>query len=135
MKIKNPLAHSSVCFEKNLFQELGCYNESLKVSQDYDLWSKFIYSQKNIYHHINKPLVTINLGKNSISRKYSNTQKINSVLISLKNNFYDILPYNNYENKNLIINNILNLEDNYFIEIKNKLLAIMYCYLNEKKIN
>ena len=51
-----------------------------------------------------------------------------------KNNFYDILPYNNYENKNLIINNILNLEDNYFIEIKNKLLAIMYCYLTEKKL-
>ena len=135
LKIKNPLAHSSVCFEKNLFQKLGCYNESLKVSQDYDLWSKFIYSQKNIYHHINKPLVTINLGKNSISRKYSNTQKINSVLISLKNNFYDILSYNNYENKNLIINNILNLEDNYFIEIKNKLLALMYCYLTKKKIN
>ena len=45
------------------------------------------------------------------------------------------MPYNNYENKNLIINNILNLEDNYFIEIKNKLLAIMYCYLTEKKIN
>ena len=30
---------------------------------------------------------------------------------------------------------IIIIEDNYFIEIKNKLLAIMYCYLTEKKIN
>ncbi len=134
LKIKNPLAHSTVCFEKNLFVKLGCYNETLKVSQDYELWSKFIYSQENIYFHINKPLVTINLDKNSISKKYSNVQKLNSVLISLKNNFYDILPYNNYENKSQIINNILNLDDKYFIDVKNKLIGLMYCYLIDKKI-
>ena len=33
-----------------------------------------------------------------------------------------------------IINNILNLDDKYFIDVKNKLIGLMYCYLIDKKI-
>ncbi len=133
LKFKNPFAHSSICFNRAFFIKAGLYNETLKVSQDYELWSRFIRLQKNSYFHIKKILVTININDSTISRRFSKNQKINSVLIALQNNFLDSLKYTNFEKPKFIINNILKLESQLFKNQKSMLNALLFCYLYDYK--
>ena len=132
LKIKNPFAHSTVCFEKKLFFKLGCYNETLKVSQDYELWSRFINNDQNSFYYLNKSLVTISINKNSISKRFSKYQKINSILIALKNNHVESLLYNNYSNGDQMINTILGFKSKQFKTIQNTLYSLLFCYSYEK---
>ena len=60
------------------------YNESLIVSQDYELWCRIIANYQNYHHHITESLVTIRINNESISKKNSTIQRLNSILISLK---------------------------------------------------
>lgn len=41
-KWRCPMNHMSVCYKKTIIQEVGGYNENMKRSQDYALWSKLI---------------------------------------------------------------------------------------------
>ena len=129
LKFKNPIAHSSVCFEKNLFLTLGMYNETLKVSQDYDLWCRIISKNNNCHYHINKCLVNIRINEESISKQNSITQRLNSILIALKFNYPKHFNYRDYCDPKRIIFNIQKLEDNRFYLVKNKLNALIFCYL------
>lgn len=36
--IKNPFAHSSVVYRKNIIEKIGDYDETLKIGEDYDMW-------------------------------------------------------------------------------------------------
>ena len=40
--VKNPIAHSTVIFNRKFILEIGCYNENYKVSQDFELWSRIM---------------------------------------------------------------------------------------------
>ena len=41
--IKNPFFHSLVMIKKDIFEDIGKYDESFKYVQDYELWSRIIY--------------------------------------------------------------------------------------------
>lgn len=36
----NPFVHTSVMFRKDVIEEIGSYNESFHIAQDYDLWTR-----------------------------------------------------------------------------------------------
>ncbi len=55
LQFQNCLCHSSVMFRKDLFIELGGYQEELSVAQDYDLWLRM--SHRAAMFKIPKPLV------------------------------------------------------------------------------
>ena len=129
LKFKNPIAHSSVCFEKKLFHTLGMYNESLIVSQDYELWCRIIANYQNYHHHITESLVTIRINNESISKKNSTIQRLNSILISLKFEYPNHFNYQNYSDPKKIISDIQKLRHSRFYFAKNKLNALIFCYL------
>ena len=135
LNFKNPIAHSATCFSKELFFKVGGYNEKLKVSQDFELWNKFIQYDPKSYFHINKTLVLLNMQDSSITSKYSYKQKISSILIIFHYKFKNIFPKFDYMKQEILINNILNLEDKYFLESKEYLSALVYCYLGTKSNN
>tara|TARA_B100000989_G_scaffold117818_1_gene86668 strand:- start:5285 stop:6232 length:948 start_codon:yes stop_codon:yes gene_type:complete len=133
LKFKNPIAHSTTCFEAKLFKKLGGYNETLKVSQDFELWSKFIYDDSNHYYHIRDYLVEISIRHNSISKIYSDSQKANSTLIALKNNFRTKLYYDDYGNFSRLSEYFKNIDSKNLTPIQNKFNALLFCYLPNKK--
>ena len=57
--------HSSVIIKKNVFWQLGGYNEYMKYSQDFELWLR-ASSEYKIFS-INRPLVSIRIHSNRIS--------------------------------------------------------------------
>jgi len=40
--LRNPIIHSSVAMPKKIFEELGGYNESWELAQDYELWLRWV---------------------------------------------------------------------------------------------
>jgi glycosyltransferase involved in cell wall biosynthesis len=39
---RNPFAHSCVVFRTQLIKDVGCYDESIRYGQDYDLWLRLL---------------------------------------------------------------------------------------------
>ena len=67
--------HSSVLIKRDVFMQLGGYNEYMKYSQDFELWLRA--SSKYKIFSINKPLVSIRIHSNRVS----NHNKGNNQLI------------------------------------------------------
>lgn len=88
LNYKNPIAHSSVMFEKKFIQNIGGYDENLKVSQDFDLWSRVINTNINSVDLVRESLVLININDQSISNKKSKLQRYNSIFICMNNKYY-----------------------------------------------
>jgi len=44
----NPFIHPSVIFRKNIFYEVGGYDETYRYAQDYELWSRIVPAYKTI---------------------------------------------------------------------------------------
>ena len=71
----NPLIHTSVMIRKEVFNEIGYYNEKLRYSQDYELWLRI--SRNYEIANLPEPLVMLRvdlekaLKKNEEARKYS----------------------------------------------------------------
>jgi glycosyltransferase involved in cell wall biosynthesis len=60
---------SSVMLRANLFDEIGSFDESLPVCEDYDLWLRI--AVKYAFHFIEKPLIIKHGGhSDQLSRKY-----------------------------------------------------------------
>ena len=51
---------SSSLINKNLFSELGYFDEDLPACEDYDFWLR--YSVQNEFHYVEKPLLIKNGG-------------------------------------------------------------------------
>ena len=128
----NPISHSSVLFEKKFVQDLNCYNENMYTSQDFELWSKAFLKNPESIGIINKFFVDIRVHKNSISFNNSDKQKINSVLICMRNRYpnEEHIFLNNkfiyiYENRHNLfdIATIIDLE------------ALSFCYLGYNKFS
>lgn len=122
----NPIAHSSVLFEKKFINSLNNYNDNMYTSQDFELWSKAFLVNPNSIGIMNKTFVDIIIHKNSISNTKSLIQRKNSVLICMRNRH----PYKNnyfinqkldhiYENRNTLFDTkiLIDLE------------ALCFCYL------
>ena len=69
----NRFIHGSVMFRKSVIDELGAYNETLKYSQDYELWLRI--SKKYDVENLTAPLYKLRMHKGSIlSRKVEEQQ-------------------------------------------------------------
>lgn len=64
---RNPFAHSSVMFRASLVRQLGGYDESFPVAQDYDLWLRM--SRVTAMANLDLPLVTRRLHTGSVSAR------------------------------------------------------------------
>jgi glycosyltransferase involved in cell wall biosynthesis len=65
---------SSVAVKRSVFHEIGCFDESLPVAEDYDLWLRL--SCRYPVHLIDKNLIVKNGGHNDqLSRKYHGMDK------------------------------------------------------------
>lgn len=132
IKYKNPIAHSSVLFEKKLFLNLGGYDESFKTSQDFKLWSSIVMNNHNFYH-LKKYLVDIHYPLQSISRSSSKIQRVNSIFICLENSYKIIIDKFNYNDLENSINNIL--KNNKISNlIKNKFISLIFCYAYDEHL-
>ena len=60
----NHIIHSSVCFKKELINELGDYDRSCKGYEDQELWVRF-YRAKKVIKHLNQTVVKYRIVKNS----------------------------------------------------------------------
>ncbi len=126
---KNPIAHSSVMFDKNYIIKLGLYNENFIFSQDFELWGRIINDDIKAISLVKDYLVKIRLNKENISSVNSINQRSNSVIICLQNKFYPKkFSYSKNINFFLEINNLNKVEKNYFY-------ALSYSYLYEHKHN
>ena len=82
---RNPFVHSSVMFTRDSLEELGGYDEQLPLAQDYDLWLRFIKSEKRI----------INLSKIGILHTRSDNQLTHRWTLEQRMKNMDEIGYRN----------------------------------------
>jgi glycosyltransferase involved in cell wall biosynthesis len=74
----NRFIHGSVMFRKSVIDELGAYNETLKYSQDYELWLRL--SKKYNVRNLTAPLYKLRMHRGSILSKKVEEQQMYAVL-------------------------------------------------------
>ena len=74
----NRFIHGSVMFRKSVIDELGAYNETLKYSQDYELWLRM--SKKYDVRNLTTPLYKLRMHKGSILSRKVEEQQMYAVL-------------------------------------------------------
>jgi len=79
IKTKNPFVHSSVLISKDYFEKINFYNESYRVTQDYDAWMRL--SKISKISMVDDILVERHVLGDSISKKKYILQAINSYRI------------------------------------------------------
>ena len=71
--VRNPICHGSTMIRKELFYRAGYYRPFFCVSEDYDLWCRFIEHTK--FSCIDSPLYKLRLHSGSVSSRSSNLQR------------------------------------------------------------
>ena len=74
----NRFIHGSVMFRKSVIDELGAYNETLKYSQDYELWLRM--SKKYDVRNLTAPLYKLRMHRDSILSRKMEEQQMYAVL-------------------------------------------------------
>ena len=74
IKRQNPMIHGSVMMRTNELKQLGGYNESFFVCQDYELWSRFVLANK-VLHNMPEFLYNRVSHKACASKVYSKLKK------------------------------------------------------------
>ena len=72
----NTFIHSSVMFRKEKFLEVGGYDESFPVSQDYDLWLKMSKLRNSRFKNLKENLISLRIHEGSISEKNKELQTL-----------------------------------------------------------
>ena len=83
LTFSNRFLHSSVLMRKDIISKVGGYDESIKRTQDYDLWYRVSRVAK--INVIDKVLVKHRVHKESISLTYRDSQRHFASLIAFKN--------------------------------------------------
>jgi glycosyltransferase involved in cell wall biosynthesis len=114
---KNVLANPTAMIRKQIIDKYGIkYNESLRLSEDYDMWAKINKYSK--ITNIKKYLLLYRIHQESVSRKYSDIQKNKSDEIKLKQlENLNIIPT---EEEKIIHINIYKPENYEIIDFLNK---------------
>ena len=100
----NVLIHSSVMFKRLYFQEIGLYDDSFKVSQDYDAWLRMtdipnteikILNNILIHRHINQDVISkknvFAQAKNSFRARYGRLNFFLNFFLSFRQYLLNIL--------------------------------------------
>jgi GT2 family glycosyltransferase len=69
----NPLVHTSVMIRKEVFAEIGYYDETLQYSQDYELWLRI--ARKYEIANLPEPLVMLRVDLEKAMRKDAKARK------------------------------------------------------------
>lgn len=71
---ENPLAHSSVMIRRESLGEL-IYDERFRASQDFDLWTRLLYSKKIKFFNFDEPLVDYRISNTQVSSTNKKDQR------------------------------------------------------------
>ena len=96
--LKSPFAHTSAMYRKDIFIEIGLYDESYITAQDFEAWMRFASVGK--ISMIDEPLVESYLSNTSISAIKSNQQCSNAFKTRMKyknNNLLSIVKHSLYQ--------------------------------------
>lgn len=74
--LKNPIVHTSAFFRKNIFQEIGLYNEKFLVSQDFEAWIRL--AEVGRIAMLDDVLVEYHIHEGSVSSTKRLAQCVNS---------------------------------------------------------
>lgn len=66
MPLHSYITHSSVMLRRNIFDEVGTYNEKYRVGQDWELWKRLIGKKKSFYM-LNDSLVSYRVHSTNVS--------------------------------------------------------------------
>ena len=103
-KIKNGWMppHTSLFIKRNLLQDIGYYNESFKISSDYDFMIRIMKTNNLKIYFLNKFTVKMRLG--GLSNK-----NISNILIKMKEDYIIMKHYNFNTFKTLLLKNLSKL--------------------------
>lgn len=73
----NALAHSTVLFRRFPIMEAGGYDETFRISQDYELWSRL--SERHLLANLPDRLVTLRIVESSLTRTHSRPDLIRTI--------------------------------------------------------
>ncbi|MBN1796321.1 MAG: glycosyltransferase [Sedimentisphaerales bacterium] len=65
-----PLVPFRTCLKRSIFDNIGFFDESLKIGEDYDIMLRFVKAGLKV-HHLRQALYYRRLGSDSLSRQYS----------------------------------------------------------------
>jgi len=95
---KNPIAHSSAFFRKEIIEEMGYYKEKYKYAQDFDLW--FRISRRYKIANIAEVLVKYRIHDESVTKAqqtYNMQRQFVSEIIFNNINYYINLSKDDFE--------------------------------------
>jgi glycosyltransferase involved in cell wall biosynthesis len=79
MRGGNVINGCTVMLKRDLFEQIGLFDESLKCTQDYDLWCRIIPFHD--FYYLDEPLVQYRMHSNMSTKKLSDTLKRERALI------------------------------------------------------
>ena len=91
---KNPFAHTSVIFRKNVFNEAGGYNEKFTRSQDFELWMRM--SMCGRLYYFDEPLVIRRVHDDMVTRNFNMEQfkcTMKARIMNHNKNYFMLLKY------------------------------------------
>lgn len=115
-----PLIHPTVIGKNEVFKN-NLYNESLINSEDYELWSRLIFSNKAIFHNLKRSLLSYRIYPKSFTRSLGPKKILNSIENGLRN-IEHYLKLDNSD-KNLLIE----LRQNNYLSVT-KLFRVVIIY-------
>ncbi|MBI2596890.1 glycosyltransferase [Candidatus Daviesbacteria bacterium] len=122
----SPFAHPAIMFRKNIFEEFGGYDETMKVCEDIDLWFKI--GSKYEFANIPKILLTYRLL--STSGTHSNLKTVE--ILGFKIKFNAIYKYHYKPSIYDILYNLLEFISLWFIPDKIRIWS--YNFLRSRKL-
>ncbi|GAA4426785.1 glycosyltransferase family 2 protein [Pontibacter saemangeumensis] len=123
--IKHTIPHSGGAFiKKNLFDKVGFYDETLRISSDWKFYVRAICSFNATFTYVDKPLSVF--GFDGISSQAGSweitTRERKEVLEKEYNRFYqDYIAYNNLKSKFKTLSNSRFLK--FYLKLKSKLIS------------
>ena len=116
MTICNPVSHPSVMFKKEMIEKAGCYNESFKTSQDYELWFRCAALGLTFYT-IQEPLLLYRNVRSEFKRKSIRYRIID---MKIRWNGYNVMKIPFYKRIYILIPFIIGIFPIHFVRFLKK---------------
>jgi hypothetical protein len=113
-----PLTHGTMIFSKKAFINLGKYNPNLRVSYDYDLWTRLITLGR--IEKFPEKLYKYRMHSNSLTTKYSE-QNIKEMFFSCAKYIRHTCYQNKKERPAMVVFGLKTLAENYTLQARNSL--------------
>lgn len=130
----NPMIHPSIMARAHILKE-NKYDESFKNGQDYELWSRLIFTKNISFTNLNEPLIRYRIHGSSVTKKIESENKIPiSVLVARDHIDYLGIDRNEEKEYLMLLGSPKNTIKNIFKAIK-QLRFLMFLYFKKEKLN